>query len=113
MQRRATPREPFPIRQRSDPNDPATRTACQWSRRSRCAVIAPRARTRIRFPGPMKFDSYNCDSFYDEIFTPELGVRTEAEPLVRMINALDHGELSRRQQAAERALLYSGITFTV
>jgi uncharacterized circularly permuted ATP-grasp superfamily protein len=61
----------------------------------------------------MKFDSYLCDGFYDEIFTPELGVRTEAEPLVRMINSLDPGELSRRQQAAERALLYSGITFTV
>ena len=61
----------------------------------------------------MNFASYDAKSFFDEIFEPGAGVRREAQPLVRMINSLDEGDLHRRQQAAERALLYSGITFNV
>ncbi len=61
----------------------------------------------------MNFDSYDTQSFFDEIFEPGGQVRPEAEPLVRMINSLDPGDLHRRQQAAERALLHSGITFNV
>jgi uncharacterized circularly permuted ATP-grasp superfamily protein len=61
----------------------------------------------------MKFDSYNSQCFFDEIFDPAGHVRPEAQPLVRMIDSLDPGELRQRQHAAERALLYSGITFNV
>ncbi|MGI8604555.1 MAG: circularly permuted type 2 ATP-grasp protein [Verrucomicrobiales bacterium] len=61
----------------------------------------------------MNFESYAAHPFFDEIFAPGLQVRPEAEPLVRMINSLHAGDLNRRQQAAERALLYSGITFNV
>ena len=61
----------------------------------------------------MKFDSYSNGTFFDEIFEPDGAVRPEAAPLVRMIESLDAGELRDRQHAAERALLYSGITFNV
>ena len=61
----------------------------------------------------MKFSSYENEQFFDEMFESDGRVRPEAEPLSRMIDSLDEGELRRRQQAAERALLYSGITFAV
>ena len=61
----------------------------------------------------MNFDSYDCGCFFDEIFETGGRVRPEAEPIVRMIDSLDEGDLRRRQEAAERALLYSGITFNV
>jgi uncharacterized circularly permuted ATP-grasp superfamily protein len=61
----------------------------------------------------MNFGSYECSCFFDEIFESGGRVRPEAEPLVRMIDSMDEGDLRRRQEAAERALLYSGITFNV
>ena len=61
----------------------------------------------------MNFDGYETPRFFDEIFDSSGVVRPEAEPLVRMIDALDPGDLRHRQEAAERALLYSGITFNV
>src|SRR5687767_843355 len=61
----------------------------------------------------MNFNSYDIQPFFDEIFDGTGRVRPEAEPLVNMINSLDPGDLIRRQQAAERALLHSGITFNV
>ncbi|MBV9488635.1 MAG: circularly permuted type 2 ATP-grasp protein [Verrucomicrobia bacterium] len=61
----------------------------------------------------MNFSTYQCGGYFDEMFAPDGHVRPEAELLVRMINSLDEGDLRRRQEAAERALLYSGITFNV
>jgi uncharacterized circularly permuted ATP-grasp superfamily protein len=61
----------------------------------------------------MRFSSYENEGFYDEMFEPDGTVRETAQPLVRMIDSLDPGDLRRRQQAAEKALLYSGITFAV
>ncbi|MHA3769980.1 circularly permuted type 2 ATP-grasp protein [Verrucomicrobiota bacterium sgz303538] len=61
----------------------------------------------------MNFNGYDNGRTFDELFYTCGQVRPEAGPLVRMINSLDAGELRRRQQAAERALLYSGITFNV
>jgi uncharacterized circularly permuted ATP-grasp superfamily protein len=61
----------------------------------------------------MRFESYESASYYDEMFTPEGSPRRRAELLVRKISALGDGELQRRQQAAERALLNMGITFNV
>jgi uncharacterized circularly permuted ATP-grasp superfamily protein len=61
----------------------------------------------------MKFNGYSVDGFYDELFGPDRLPRPEAEPLVRMIEGLPEGELTRKQQAAEAALTNMGITFTV
>jgi len=61
----------------------------------------------------VKFNCYDAGPFFDEMFDERGSVRPEAEPLVRMIDSLDEGDLRRRQEAAERALLYSGITFNV
>src|SRR5688572_32414432 len=61
----------------------------------------------------MNFAHYENRIFFDELFEADGRVRREAEPVIRMIESLDPGDLHRRQQAAERALLYSGITFNV
>ncbi len=61
----------------------------------------------------MTFDTYAVDGFFDEMFEPDGTPRVEARPLVQFIDALPEGELLRRQQSAERALLHMGITFNV
>ena len=61
----------------------------------------------------MTFESYDTETFYDEMFLPDGSPRPEARRLVERIEALPNGELVRRHQAAERSLLYTGITFTV
>ncbi len=61
----------------------------------------------------MRFDGYDIGGFYDEMFLARDRPRPEADLLVRMIESLAQGELLRRQQAAEGALLQMGITFNV
>ena len=61
----------------------------------------------------MTFDGYDTGGFYDEMFLPDGQARPEARALVDRINGLPEGELLRRHQAAERALLNTGITFAV
>ena len=61
----------------------------------------------------MTFDGYDTGGLYDEMFRPDGTPRPEARLLVERIEALPDGELVRRHQAAERALLNTGITFTV
>jgi uncharacterized circularly permuted ATP-grasp superfamily protein len=61
----------------------------------------------------MRFDGYNTEGFYDEVFDPEGNPRAGADLLIKRINALPETELQRRQKAAERALLNLGITFNV
>ena len=62
----------------------------------------------------LRFEGYETQGFYDETFQGEgLGPRPGAAPLVQRIEALSEGELLRRQQAAEAALLNLGITFNV
>lgn len=61
----------------------------------------------------MRFEGYEVGSFYDEMFLPSGQPRAGAELLVQKIASLASGELIRRQQAAERALLNLGITFNV
>ena len=53
----------------------------------------------------MRFDSYQTDGFYDEMFTPEGRPREEADLLVERIQSLPEGELRRRHQAAERRVV--------
>ncbi|MBA4020124.1 MAG: hypothetical protein C0483_23430 [Pirellula sp.] len=61
----------------------------------------------------MCFDAYDSEGFYDEMFDAAGKPRLRASLLADKISALNDGELSRRQQAAERALLNMGITFNV
>ena len=60
-------------------------------------------------------NAYNYDiaSHFDELFEPDGKARSSAVPLIERISSLPEGELTRRQQAAEAALLHMGITFTV
>jgi len=61
----------------------------------------------------MRFDGYDTEGFYDELFDPQSRPRSGADVLVERINALPETELQRRQKAAESALLNLGITFNV
>ncbi|NOT45343.1 MAG: circularly permuted type 2 ATP-grasp protein [Acidobacteria bacterium] len=61
----------------------------------------------------MDFDGYRCDGFYDEMFLTDGEPRPEARALVDRIRGMAPGELIRRHEDAERALLRAGITFTV
>jgi uncharacterized circularly permuted ATP-grasp superfamily protein len=61
----------------------------------------------------MKFDGYNTDGFFDEMFSPSSKPRPETKTLVQRLQTLPDGELQRRQGAAEHALLQLGITFNV
>ena len=61
----------------------------------------------------MTFDGYDTGGFYDEMFLPDGTPRPEARALVDRIEGLPAGEVLRRHQAAERALLNTGITFAV
>ena len=59
------------------------------------------------------FDGYNTDGFYDEMFAADGSARPAAQMLVERIEGFPEGELTRRQIAAEYALLRMGITFNV
>ncbi len=61
----------------------------------------------------MDFSSYDNDSFYDEMFTADSEPREHAKALVARIQKLPGGELRRKMQMAERALMRLGITFNV
>ena len=59
------------------------------------------------------FDGYNIDGFYDEMFASDGNARPAVQMLAERIESLPEGELTRRQIAAEHALLRMGITFNV
>jgi uncharacterized circularly permuted ATP-grasp superfamily protein len=61
----------------------------------------------------MKFAAYDTAAFYDEMLLPDGCPRPGAKLLKEQIESLPDGELLQRQQAAERLLLQSGITFNV
>ncbi len=61
----------------------------------------------------MKFDGYDTEGFYDELFDASNQPRPGADLLIERIDKLQESELQRRQRAAERALLNLGITFNV
>jgi uncharacterized circularly permuted ATP-grasp superfamily protein len=61
----------------------------------------------------MKFEHYQTGPFFDEMFEAGGEPRAAARTLVQLIQAMTDGELLRRQQSAERALLHMGITFNV
>lgn len=61
----------------------------------------------------MRFDDYEPGDFYDELFVAKGKPRPEAIPLLERINSLPDGELQRRHQAAQIALMNMGVTFNV
>ncbi|MCP5522392.1 MAG: circularly permuted type 2 ATP-grasp protein [Verrucomicrobiales bacterium] len=61
----------------------------------------------------MNLKDYEVGGFYDEMFTPEGEARPQASALLHRVDSLPEGELQTRQQAAESALLHSGVTFSV
>jgi len=61
----------------------------------------------------MRFTHYETGAFFDEMFDHECEPRSAARALTQLIETLPEGELLRRQQSAERALLNMGITFSV
>ena len=61
----------------------------------------------------MRFADYEPGNFFDEMFEGTREPRSAARALSQLIETLPEGELLRRQQSAERALLHMGITFNV
>jgi uncharacterized circularly permuted ATP-grasp superfamily protein len=61
----------------------------------------------------MRFDPYQIGLFFDEMFESGSEPRAAARALVQLLESMTDGELLRRQQSAERALLHMGITFNV
>ena len=61
----------------------------------------------------MDFRGYDTGGFHDEMFLPDGTPRAGSRLLVERIEALLDGDLPRRHQAAERALINMGITFNV
>ncbi len=61
----------------------------------------------------MLFDTYQTDSFHDEMFHADGTVRPEARLLLETLQSLEEGHLQRSQRAAERMLVQMGITFNV
>ncbi len=61
----------------------------------------------------MRFEQYQTGGFFDEMFEACGEPRAAARSLVQLIETMTDGELPRRQQSAERALLHMGITFNV
>jgi len=57
--------------------------------------------------------NYITDGFYDEMFDDNGVPRAVAEVLAARLRSLEPGELTRRQNAADTALLNMGITFNV
>jgi uncharacterized circularly permuted ATP-grasp superfamily protein len=82
----------------------------------------PRTRTQTRAvriavrPAPKKdmhFENYQVGAFYDEMFARDGQPRALARPLWTALRALADEDILSRQGAAERDLLYHGITFNV
>lgn len=61
----------------------------------------------------MKFENYDPEGFYDEMFSAQGEPRSGAKLLKQIVESLADGELLTRQKAAEQLLLRLGITFNV
>src|ERR1700731_929156 len=61
----------------------------------------------------MRFEDYKIGPFFDEMFEAGCEPRAAARALFQLLETMTEGELQRRQQSAERALLHMGITFNV
>lgn len=57
--------------------------------------------------------NYRCSGFYDELIGPEGQPRTGGATLAAHLEGLSKRQLKLRQEAAERAIVEMGVTFTV
>jgi uncharacterized circularly permuted ATP-grasp superfamily protein len=62
---------------------------------------------------PPPFARYDLQGAVDEMFTEDGEARPHYRTLVQRLREIEIGELQRHQQAADRAFLTQGITFTV
>jgi uncharacterized circularly permuted ATP-grasp superfamily protein len=69
--------------------------------------------TSGRPPLPPPFSTYYLDGAYDEMFDTEGRARPQYQELYHRLLEMPPETLFQRQQAAEMAFLYQGITFTV
>jgi uncharacterized circularly permuted ATP-grasp superfamily protein len=61
----------------------------------------------------VRFETYQTEGFYDEMFEAGGNPRPEARLLFESVEALEEGQFQRYQNAADRLLLQLGITFNV
>src|SRR5690349_6883158 len=61
----------------------------------------------------MKFNGYDLNGFFDEMFDGTSRPRLASQPLMELIESLPDGDLMRRQKAAEASLFNMGVTFLV
>ena len=61
----------------------------------------------------MRFDHYDPEGFYDELFIAKSKPRPEATLLIERFNSFSPSEIKRRQQSAQIALMKLGVTFNV
>jgi uncharacterized circularly permuted ATP-grasp superfamily protein len=61
----------------------------------------------------VRFDHYDPEGFYDELFTAKSQPRPEATLLIERFNSFSASEIKRRQQSAQIALMKLGVTFNV
>ena len=61
----------------------------------------------------MRYTSYDPENFFDELFASVGEPRPSALLMMQKLQSLPEGELKRRQQAAEGALMAKGVTFGV
>jgi uncharacterized circularly permuted ATP-grasp superfamily protein len=68
-------------------------------------------------PTPAQYDrlfrDYQLDGAFDEMRTPDGGIRPEYQALVETLAKLPPEEIQRRKQSADLSFLTQGITFTV
>jgi uncharacterized circularly permuted ATP-grasp superfamily protein len=61
----------------------------------------------------VRFDHYDPEGFYDELFIAKSKPRPEATLLIERFNSFSAREIKRRQQSAQIALMKLGVTFNV
>jgi uncharacterized circularly permuted ATP-grasp superfamily protein len=64
------------------------------------------------FENPL-FRDYFLDDAFDEMFTPDGGIRPHYAPLLEVFASMQPEEIRRRKQSADLSFLTQGITFTV
>jgi len=59
----------------------------------------------------LKFDTYETEGFYDEIFEAPGKPRNGSRLLIERLKSFPYEEIQRRQKSAEAALFNMGVTF--
>jgi uncharacterized circularly permuted ATP-grasp superfamily protein len=76
-------------------------------------LAVPEKAAKTPMPLERLFRDYLMDGAFDEMRTPDGGIRPEYQALIESFASLPHEELLRRKQSADLSFLTQGITFTV